>query len=96
MTVYYNNFFQEIFMIKIKNGKYSIMMKHLMIFDLLCFKLQNFQNQVMGVFRKHIDWILLKIQKNDKKITQLNFHLVYFYHEMGEQKKYMGYNTLIN
>ena len=44
MTVYYNNFFQEIFMIKIKNGKYSIMMKHLMIFDLLCFKLQNFQN----------------------------------------------------
>ena len=27
-----------------------------------------------------------------QKLTQLNFEVVYFYHEMGEQrKKYLGY-----
>ena len=31
-----------------------------------------------------------------KKITQLNFEIVYFYHEVGERrKKYTGYNTSI-
>ena len=29
-----------------------------------------------------------------KKLTQLNDEIVYFYHEMGAQRKhYMGYNT---
>ena len=32
-----------------------------------------------------------------KKLTQLIFEIVYFYHEMGGQrKKYMGYSTSIN
>ena len=50
----------------------------------------------MGVFQRYIDWILLKIQ-NNKKLAQLNFEIVYFHHEIGEQrKKYTGINFSIN
>ena len=44
----------------------------------------------MGVFQRHVDWIFLKIKKNEKLI-HLKFKIVYFYHEMGEQRKKCTY-----